>query len=444
MEKFLVSALLSGFASILANLGVAVFNDGLRPMLPEYLEGRMDRKALAATSFALSFGLVIGFGIPFSIGSTIILIHSILLGTDIIGTSTPRNNKGLVLAGIIGALYGMGLVFGLEKIVEVFSKMPIDFLPSLAKVGSPIIVGFSVFPALVTGYQYGAKKGTLTLVITLLVRQIAAVFGKIPIAENVKITLNPDGMALLVAVIVMLFFAITDKNTEKTNSNEMLVGIFSARVARVKKNIIPLSIMGGLIAAACSLRLVAGDPISLKLLASTLKDASGGDSKTFEAGLVALARSIGFVPLVATTAITTGVYGPAGMTLVFVVGIFIKNPVISFIVGAGILAIEILLLELIAKSLDRFPGVKACGDQIRTAMTKVLEVSLLVGGMIAANEMAGSTGLGFLFVGGFYLLNKTSKKPLVDMAVGPVATIAFGIILNILFILHLYVPVAAK
>ena len=322
--------------------------------------------------------------------------------------------------------------------------MPIDFLPSLAKVGSPIIVGFSVFPALVTGYQYGTKKGALTLVITLLVRQIAAVFGKIPIAENVKITLNPDGMALLVAVIVMLFFAITDKNTEKTNSNEMLVGIFSARVARVKKNIIPLSIMGGLIAAACSLRLVAGDPISLKLLASTLKDASGGDSKTFEAGLVALARSIGFVPLVATTAITTGVYGPAGMTLVFVVGIFIKNPVISFIVGAGILAIEILLLELIAKSLDRFPGVKACGDQIRTAMTKVLEVSLLVGGMIAANEMAGSTGLGFLFVGGFYLLNKTSKKPLVDMAVGPVATIAFGIILNILFILHLYVPVAAK
>ena len=269
----------------------------------------MDRKALAATSFALSFGLVIGFGIPFSIGSTIILIHSILLGTDIIGTSTPRNNKGLVLAGVIGALYGMGLVFGLEKIVEVFSKMPIDFLPSLAKVGSPIIVGFSVFPALVTGYQYGTKKGALTLVITLLVRQIAAVFGKIPIAENVKITLNPDGMALLVAVIVMLFFAITDKNTEKTNSNEMLVGIFSARVARVKKNIIPLSIMGGLIAAACSLRLVAGDPISLKLLASTLKDTAGGDSKTFEAGLVALARSIGFVPLVATTAITTGVYG---------------------------------------------------------------------------------------------------------------------------------------
>lgn len=441
MEKFLVSALLSGFASILANLGVAVFNDGLRPMVPEFLEGRMDRKALAATSFALSFGLVIGFGIPLSIGSTIILIHSILLGTDIIGTSTPRNNNGLILAGIIGALYGIGLVFGLEKIVELFSKMPIDFLPSLAKVGAPVIVGFSVFPALVVGYQYGTRNGAITLLITLFVRQIVSVFGKIPITENAKITLNPDGMALLVSVVIMLIFAISDKKTEKTNSNEMLVGIFSARVARVKKNIIPLSIMGGLIAAACSLRIVAGDPISLKLLASTLKDTTGGDPKVFEAGLVALARSVGFVPLVATTAITTGVYGPAGMTFIFVIGIFIKNPIISFIAGTVILALEILLLELIAKSLDRFPGVKACGDQIRTAMTKVLEISLLVGGMIAADEMAGSNGLGFLFVSGFYLLNKTSKKPLVDMAIGPVATISFGIILNILFILHLYVPV---
>ena len=223
MEKFLVNALLSGFASILANLGVAVFNDGLRPMVPEFLEGRMDRKALAATSFALSFGLVIGFGIPLSIGSTIILIHSILLGTDIIGTSTPRNNNGLILAGIIGALYGIGLVFGLEKIVELFSKMPIDFLPSLAKVGAPVIVGFSVFPALVVGYQYGTRNGAITLLITLFVRQIVSVFGKIPITENAKITLNPDGMALLVSVVIMLIFAISDKKTEKTNSNEMLV-----------------------------------------------------------------------------------------------------------------------------------------------------------------------------------------------------------------------------
>lgn len=84
--KIILMAIIGALAAILANKGVAVFNDGLRPIMPEFLEGRMDRKALAATSFAMSFGLVIGFGIPISLAATIILIHSVLLATDIIGT----------------------------------------------------------------------------------------------------------------------------------------------------------------------------------------------------------------------------------------------------------------------------------------------------------------------------------------------------------------------
>ena len=55
----ILAAALGGMASILSNRGVAVFNDGLRPIMPEFLEKRMDRKSLAATSFALCFGLVI-------------------------------------------------------------------------------------------------------------------------------------------------------------------------------------------------------------------------------------------------------------------------------------------------------------------------------------------------------------------------------------------------
>ena len=77
--KIILMAIIGALAAILANKGVAVFNDGLRPIMPEFLEGRMDRKALAATSFAMSFGLVIGFGIPISLAATIILIHSVLL-----------------------------------------------------------------------------------------------------------------------------------------------------------------------------------------------------------------------------------------------------------------------------------------------------------------------------------------------------------------------------
>ena len=56
--------------------------------------------------------------------------------------------------------------------------------------------------------------------------------------------------------------------------------------------------------------------------------------------------------------------------------------------------------------------------------------------MIAADAMA--PGLGYLFVAGVYVLNKTAKKPLVDMAVGPVSAIALGIILNIFSLIGLY------
>ena len=56
--ELIVIALLGALCSILANKGIAVFNDGLRPILPEYLEKKIGKKELAATSFALSFGLV--------------------------------------------------------------------------------------------------------------------------------------------------------------------------------------------------------------------------------------------------------------------------------------------------------------------------------------------------------------------------------------------------
>ncbi len=426
--KYIIMALIGALASILANKGVAVFNDGLRPIIPEYLEGRMNKKALAATSFALGFGLVIGFGIPVSIAASIILIHSVLLGTDIIGTWCPEGKKGIVISGAIGALYGAGLVAGLKFIVDAFKLLPVNFLPQLGQVGTPIVAAFAVFPALVVGYQYGVKNGIITLIISFLVRQFVQYYGHFVIG-TAKVALNPEGMALLTGMIIMIIYAVREK-PDKDSQTVDLVSLFSDRVGRIKKNIPYLAVMGGLVAAATSMSIVAGDPISLNLLAK---------GKNVEAALTALARGIGFVPLVATTAIATGVYGPVGMTFVFVVGILIKSPIIAFIVGAITISLEVLLLSALAKFLDKFPGMKKCGDNIRTAMSKVLEIALLVGGMMAANAMAPG-GLGLFVVIGLYVLNKTSKKPIVDMAVGPVGAIFVGILINVLYVLGLYLP----
>ena len=427
MLKYIVVACLGALAAILSNTGIAVFNDGFRPIYPEYFEGKIDRKTLAATSFAISFGLVVGYGIPVSLAASIILIHSILLGTDIIGPFCPNNKRGMVIAGVIGALYGVGIVSGLQAVVNLFKMLPINFLTNLGLVGTPITIAFALFPAVAVALEYGLKKGILTAVATVLVRQIVSRYGTFPLG-NSKVTLNQEGMALLTGMIFLIVYAVRDKK-DASNANEQLVAVFGEKVKRIRKNVPLLAIMGGLIACATSMSVAAGDPISLNLLAK---------GEYTNAAMTAFARALGFIPLVATTAITTGVYAPAGMTFVFVVGLLLHgNPVLAFLLGAVVISLEVLLLAAIAKFLDKFPGVRKCGDNIRTAMTQVLNIALLIGGMMAAQAIA--PGFGLFIVIGLFLLNKFSKKPIVEMAVGPVGAISVGILVNILYALGLYV-----
>lgn len=425
--NIVIIALIGALASIMANKGIAVFNDGLRPIIPEHIEGRMSRKELAATSFAMSFGLVIGFGIPFSLTASIILIHCVLLGTDIIGTFSPDGKKGVLVAGIVGAVYGAGILVGLEGVVKSFELLPVNFMGSLGEVGGPVVVAFSAFPALATGYQYGAKKGLVNLIFSVLARQIAIIISPIKLA-SASININPEGAALIVGMVILIIYAVQEKSEEEAVD---LVSVFGERVKRIKKNTPFLMIMGGLVAAATASNIMAGDPISLNLMK---------EGQYLDAGFAALARGIGFIPLIASTAISTGVYGPVGMTFVFAIGLFLRNPLIAAVVGALAIGIEVLLIDQIAKFLDKFPGVRKAGDNIRTAMSKLLEIALLVGGMNAANAIA--PGIGFFMVIGIYILNEIAGRPIVRMAVGPIAAILVGILVNILALIGLFTPPA--
>mgnify|MGYP000772824102 FL=1 len=428
--KYIVIALIGALASVLSNKGIAVFNDGFRPIVGQYFNKEISKKELAAMSFAISFGLVIGFGIPTSIAASIILIHCLLLTTDMIGSFCPDTKAGTILSAVIGAGYGLAILAGLEFIVDLFAKMPYNFTSDLGSVSGYVTVAFAVFPAVGVAYQHGFKKGMLTGGVTVLAYYLIKKFGVFSIAGN-SVALNPEGMAMLVGMVMMLVFAAQVKG--EANSNEALTIGFSGNVSRIRKNWFLLAIMGGLIAAGTSLSMIAGDPASLALLA---------EGEYTNAALTALARAIGFIPLVFTTAIVTGVYGVAGCTFVFVVGLLLHgNPLAAFLVGALIMIVEIALINLFAKGMDRFPGVKDMGEYVRTSMNKVLEVALLAGGIVAAEKMSvaasGYTGIGALFVIGAFLLNKKAKKPIVDLAVGPVACIVFGVLLNLFLLIGL-------
>ncbi|TSB48555.1 YhfT family protein [Alkalicoccobacillus porphyridii] len=418
-------------AAIMANLGIAVFNDGLRPIVPENLEGRMTRKELSVTAFAMSFGLVIGFGIPISIAGSILLIHSILLGTDIIGLTFNKGKINTAIAGVLGGLYGAGIYLGLQAVVKVFESLPLNFVDGFNLVGEPVVVSFMVFPAIAVALQFTIKKGILTFLVSAIARQIIVFLNTEELISigDAPVVLSPEGIALVVGMTFLMIFAMKEKSTEQNLSQ--LATLFVDRVNRIKKNIWLIMVSGALISAATNLLIIAGDPISLNLLS---------EGRLSEGGIAALAKAVGFVPLIASTAIATGVYGPAGFTFVFGAGILAPNPLIAAILGAVIIFLEVYLLSKMAKFLDRYPGVRASGENIRTAMTRVLEVALLIGGANAANAIV--PGFGFYAIAGFYLLNEAGGRPIVRMAVGPLGAIAVGIIGNILVLLGLFTPPA--
>lgn len=424
--NYILIALVGGVGSVLANLGIAVFNDGLRPIYPEYFDGKINRRELAVTSFGVSFGLIIGFGIPVSIGSTILVAHSILLACDIFGTWTPRNKWGSVLAFVIGAAYGAGLLFGLSWIVKLFNMLPFNFFGALSLLGSPILLAFCAFPAIAVASQHDYKKGLITFAWTFATYILISKFGVFDLGNGIKITFNAIGMALLVAMICMIYYASKIKGTNDSNSK--LVNVFSSRITRIKKNWIWLSLMGGLITAASSELILAVDILPQQLMIK---------GQIAEAAMATFARAIGFIPLVFSTAIVTGVYGMAGTTLIFVIGLLLKGqPLVAFIAGAVWMWIEVQALGATAKGMDKFPGLRDMGEHIRSALVDTISVSLLIGAAMACNKMAPN--LGFFWVIGFWLLNKKLPKPLVNMAVGPIATIALGIVLNILKMIYLF------
>ncbi|UZQ83221.1 YhfT family protein [Thermoanaerobacter sp. RKWS2] len=424
MFKYILVFLTSAWAAILANRGIAIFNDAVRPIFPEFRENRMTRFELAATTFGLSFGLVIGFGIPFSIMSPIILIHSIFLGTDIIGTFFPgkpikewykdkESLIGVILSGLIGGIYGLFILMGLGGFVKLMKMLPVNIFDPLGNLGDPVIYAFAAFPALAIAFEYGFKNGLLSLAIITLVREIAA---KLKLA-------SPDGIALLIGMLILLIYAIRQKSDENSGAVSVL-SLFGNRVQNIKNNIIYIGIMGALYGMGVNLYLLAEGPQSLLAMSKGLKTEALG---------ITISRALSFIPLKGTTSLASGTFVTDGFGFVATAGLLAPNMIIAAVLGAIVIILEALSLVVFAKIFDKYPGIRNAADNIRDAMTKLLEVAIIVGSMMAANKMA--PGMGYLVVAGLYLLNETAKRPLVRMAVGPIGAIIVGVIVNLLAII---------
>ncbi|MBW4844206.1 MAG: YhfT family protein [Lachnospiraceae bacterium] len=411
--KVILFAVMSGYATFLANKMIAVYHDGLRPILPEFMNGYMSRAELAAISFTISIGFITGFALPMTVATGIIVIHIILLTDDIIGVSIENT----VLAVLLGTMWGAVVPLALDAIVALFAKLPVNFLDILADVGDPIVYAFVAFPAIAVAVQFGKKQGVITFSIELLARVMIELINPVKI-NNIEVSLSAEGLAMLAGMVCLLYFASKDK----TRSDNDTTNLFEENSKRIRGNLKFLAPMGALIGIVASYHWIAGEPIAASLI---------GKGEFTSAALVAFIQALAFLPLIITTSLVSGVYGTNGWCDWLIgLGYISGNPIIGGVLGASGMSVEIFSLNKVGKGMNKFPALKMAGDNIRSAMTQILEIALLIGGVNAGNQIWPGTGL--FAVVGLYLLNETLGRPIMRMAAAPLAAILIGIVANLL------------
>ena len=295
------------------------------------------------------------------------------------------------------------------------TALPVDGLGSLGELSSPVVSAFALFPLVAIFYQFGWKQSLIAAVVVLMTRVVVVRYFP---------HLNPESIEIFIGMVMLLGIAITHdlRHRDENDIDASGMSVFEERTSRIIKNLPYIAIVGALIAAVASMKIFAGSEVSIFTLEKAYSaGVTPEQSQTLinQAALAEFMRGLGFVPLIATTALATGVYAVAGFTFVYAVGYLSPNPMVAAVLGAVVISAEVLLLRSIGKWLG-------------------MEVALLVGSIFAAIKMAGYTG--FSIAVAIYFLNESLGRPVQKMAAPVVAVMITGILLNVLYWLGLFVP----
>ncbi|MFC9647694.1 MULTISPECIES: YhfT family protein [unclassified Streptomyces] len=436
-QKLFVIALCA-LTAFIAHMALAVFNDGVRPFMLDFIQGRSKRTATTAVSFGLSAGFIFGLGAPMALSSGVLNPWLLFLPTDILGILAPRK----WLAPLLGGAWGAVVVFGLNGANDVAHDLPVDFLTAMQQMSTPILFLFTLFPVLAITKQFGRLRGGLAAVL-----ELALVIMTMKLWPNVF----AGSLAMAAGVLLLIGFAVrkdllqrsadraaalaAGEETSGTGrqaeaGDDPMASLFSASALRLRRYLPLFMVLGAGVCVLAQMHIFGGGEATSFLIAK---------GQYSEAAQVDFYRVFGFIPLIATTALASGAYGIAGFTLVYPIGYLLPNPILAAVVGAVVFALEVLALSSIGKVLGKLPSVRDSSEHLRSAITDTLQLAILFGSLLAANVMGG--GLAILIVGGLYLLNEAMGRPVVRMAAAPAAVIVGGVLLNLLYWLDLFTPV---
>lgn len=135
--QIIVVACLTGMTSLLAHRSAAVFHDGIRPILPQLIEGYMNRREAGSIAFGLSIGFVASVGISFTLKTGLLNAWLLFLPTDILGVLAINS----LMAFGLGAIWGVLILTCLLPVNQLLTALPVDVLGSLG--GIKLTGGFS-------------------------------------------------------------------------------------------------------------------------------------------------------------------------------------------------------------------------------------------------------------------------------------------------------------
>ena len=412
--------------SLIAHMAMAIFHDGVRPIVPELLAGRMKRKEVGNIAFGLSIGFVASVGVSFTLTTGLLNPWLLFLPTDIIGIMSPKK----WISFILGSLWGIIIVTCSEFFNVVLSSLPVNVMGAFGELGTVVLTVFALFPILAIFYQYGWKKGLVSGIIVLIARLLVIKYTRF----------YPESVEILIGMIILIGTAIFNdlKNRVPNESEDIMDVMYEQGNKRLLKNLPFLGVVGALIAVVTNLHFLAGSEVSIFSLSTAYKmtDLVAQKQLIHQTALSEFMRGLGFIPLLATTALTTGIFDIIGFTFVFVVGYLAPSPLVAGILGFVLTCVEVLLLRKIVKQLTKFPSIRNASDNIRNAMNNLMEFSLLIGGIFAVIKMGGYTGFTIMVI--LYYLNESMGRPVLKVAAPAVAAILTGIILNIANLLGLF------
>lgn len=420
---------LCALTAYIAHMALAVFNDGVRPFLLDFIQGRTTRSATTAVSFGLSAGFIFGLGAPMALSTGVLNPWLLFLPTDILGMLSPKK----WLAPILGGAWGAVVVFGLNGANNVAHDLPVDFITAMQQMSTPILFLFTLFPVLAITKQFGRKWGGIAGLLE---------FALVVMTMKLWPNMFAGALAMAVGVLMLIGLAVAkdlaQRKADKAagvsepvlEGDDPMASLFSASAARLRRYLPLFMVLGAGVCVLAQMHIFGGGEATSFLIAK---------GQYSEAAQVDFYRVFGFIPLIATTALASGAYGIAGFTLVYPIGYLMPNPFLAAIVGALVFAAEVLALSYIGKLLGRLPSVRDSSEHLRSAISDTLQLAILFGSLMAANAMGG--GLGILVVGGLYLLNEAMGRPIVRMAAAPAAVIVGGILLNLLYWMDLFTPI---